>query len=254
MGTLRLRLALWHALALSVILAVFAALIYGVVRDQLIRHHDASLTGTARSVERILSSEADCETLTDAQRGELERLGPLVLVHEVGGERRVFFESADKRGLNVLIGSKPDEAAIPTSGRFEMLGTEAEPIRLYSEPYKSRSGRSGLIQVAQGLGEVPLPLATLRLALLLMSPLAVGLAALGGYGLARRALAPVAEVTRLAREIEAGSLNRRLPLPRSQDEIGSLVTTLNQMIGRLEAAFEAMRRLTADASHELRGR
>ncbi len=85
-----------------------------------------------------------------------------------------------------------------------------------------------------------------------MSPLAVLLAALGGYVLARRALLPVAEVTRLAREIEAGSLNRRLPLPRSQDEIGGLVTTLNQMIGRLEAAFEAMRRFTADASHELR--
>ena len=251
-GTLRLRLALWHALALSVILAVFAALIYGPVRDQLIRHHDTNLTDTARSVERILSSEADCETLTDAQRGELERLGPLVLVHEVGGERRVFFRSADNRGLSALIESKPDVADL-REGRFETLGTEAQPVRLYSEPYRSRSGRSGLIQVAQGLGDVPLPLASLRLALLLMSPFAVALAALGGYGLARRALAPVAEVTRLAQEIEAGSLNRRLPLPHSQDEIGSLVTTLNQMIGRLEAAFEAMRRFTADASHELRG-
>lgn len=253
MGTLRLRLAIWHALALSVILAVFAALIYGVVRDELIRHHDASLTDTARAVEHILSSEADCETLTPAQRAELDRLGPLVLVHEVGGERRVFFQSSDNRGLTALIGSKPDISSIPGSGRFEMLGTEAQPIRLYSEPYRSRTGRSGLIQVAQGLGELPLPLASLRWALLLMSPLAVGLAALGGYGLARRALAPVAEVTRLAREIEAGSLNQRLPLPDSQDEIGSLVTTLNQMIGRLEAAFEAMRRFTADASHELRG-
>ncbi len=253
MGTLRLRLAIWHALALSVILAVFAALIYGVVRDELIRHHDANLIDTVHAVERILSSEADCETLTPAQRAELDRLGPLVLVHEVGGERRVFFQSSDNRGLTALIGSKPDISSIPGSGRFEMLGTEAQPIRLYSEPYRSRTGRSGLIQVAQGLGDLPLPLASLRWALLLMSPLAVGLAALGGYGLARRALAPVAEVTRLAREIEAGSLNQRLPLPDSQDEIGSLVTTLNQMIGRLEAAFEAMRRFTADASHELRG-
>ena len=252
MGTLRLRLALWHALALSVILAVFAALIYGVVRDQLIRHHDANLTDTARAVERTLSLEADCETLTDSQRAQLERLGPLVLVHEVGGERRVFFKSADNRGLSELIESKPDVAGV-REGRFETLGMPSQPVRVYSEPYRSRSGRSGLIQVAQGLGDVPLPLASLRLALLLMSPLAVALAALGGYGLAKRALAPVAEVTRLAQEIEAGSLNRRLPLPHSQDEIGSLVTTLNQMIGRLEAAFEAMRRFTADASHELRG-
>lgn len=251
-GTLRLRLALWHALALSVILAVFAALIYGVVRDQLIRHHDASLTDTARAVERTLSLEADCETLTDFQRAELERLGPLVLVHEVGGERRVFFRSADNRGLSQMIESKPDVTGV-REGRFETMGMPSQPVRVYSEPYRSRSGRSGLIQVAQGLGDVPLPLASLRLALLLMSPVAVGLAALGGYALAKRGLAPVAEVTRLAQEIEAGSLNRRLPLPRSKDEIGNLVTTLNQMIARLEAAFEAMRRFTADASHELRG-
>lgn len=251
LGTLRLRLALWHALALSVILAVFAALIYGVVRDELVRHHDTNLTDTARSVERILSLEPDCETLTDAQTAELERLGPLVLVHEVGGERRVFFRSSDTFGLSSLIGSTPDETAL--SGGFETTGTRAQPVRVFFQPYRSRSGRAGLIQVAQGLGDVPLPLASLRSALLLMSPLAVLLAALGGYGLASRALAPVAEVTRLAREIEAGSLNRRLPLPRSQDEIGNLVATLNQMIARLEAAFEAMRRLTADASHELRG-
>jgi heavy metal sensor kinase len=233
------------------ILAVFAALIYGVVRDELIRHHDTNLRDTARSVESILSLEPDCETLTEAQSAELERLGPLVLVHEVGGERRVFFRSSDTFGLSSLIGSTPGEAAL--SGGFETTGTPAQPVRVFSQPYRSHSGRAGLIQVAQGLGDVPLPLASLRSALLLMSPLAVLLAALGGYGLAHRALAPVAEVTRLAREIEAGSLNRRLPLPRSQDEIGNLVTTLNQMIARLEAAFEAMRRFTADASHELRG-
>lgn len=251
-GTLRLRLALWHAFVLSVILAVFAALIYGVVRDQLIRHHDSHLIETARSVTEILSQEPDCETLTEAQRKQLDRLGALVLVHEVGGAQRVFFRSSDHRNMSAALGwghdTPPEEAT-----RFETLGTEAEPVRAIYQPYRSRSGRAGLIQVAQDLGDVPLPLASLRWALLLMSPLAVALAGLGGYGLARNALAPVAEVTRLAREIEAGSLSRRLPTARTQDEIGGLVTTLNQMIARLEAAFEAMRRFTADASHELRG-
>ncbi len=252
MGSLRLRLTIFHALALSVILAVFSALIYGIVRDQLVRHHDASLTETAQAVGRILSSEPDCDFLTESQRAALELLGPLVLIHEVGGERRVFFESADKRGLGALAQSKPGELDLQ-EGRFDTFGFPGEPVRVYYEPYQSRSGRLGLIQVAQGLGDVPLPLASLRRALLVMAPIAVLLAALGGYGLARRALAPVAEVTRLAQEIEAGSLNRRLPIPGTQDEIGGLVTTLNLMIARLEAAFEAMRRFTADASHELRG-
>jgi len=252
MGTLRLRLALWHALVLSVILAVFAGLIYGIVRDQLIRHHDSHLTETARSVSQILSQEPDCETLTEDQRRQLDRLGPLVLIHEVGGERRTFFKSSDRRNMDAALESRP-RTPLEDDAFFETLGAEAGPVRVFSQPYKARSGREGVIQVAQDLGDVPLPLASLRWALLLMSPLAVALAGLGGYGLARNALGPVAEVTRLAREIGAGSLNRRLPAPRTQDEIGGLVTTLNQMIARLEAAFEAMRRFTADASHELRG-
>ena len=252
MGTLRLRLALWHACVLSVILAVFAGLIYGVVRNQLIRHHDSHLIETAQAVSQILSKEPDCETLTDDQRKQLDRLGPLVLVHEVGGERRTFFKSSDRRNMGAALESRRQAPRGDDQG-FETLGAEAESVRVFSQAYKARSGRAGTIQVAQDLGDVPLPLASLRWALLLMSPLAVALAGLGGYGLARNALAPVAEVTRLAREIEAGSLNRRLPSPRTHDEIGGLVTTLNQMIARLEAAFEAMRRFTADASHELRG-
>ena len=59
-------------------------------------------------------------------------------------------------------------------------------------------------------------------------------------------------MTALAREIEATQLSRRLPVPAVKDEIGRLVETFNQMIARLESSFEAMKRFTADASHELR--
>ena len=86
-----------------------------------------------------------------------------------------------------------------------------------------------------------------------MAPLAVLFSSLGGYWLAGRALAPVDEVTRMAQEIGASSLGRRLPVTKAQDEIARLVDTFNQMIARLEGSFESMKRFTADASHELRG-
>jgi two-component system OmpR family sensor kinase len=56
----------------------------------------------------------------------------------------------------------------------------------------------------------------------------------------------------MAREIEASKLDQRLPHPGVADEIGRLVDTLNHMIERLEGSFQAMKRFTADASHELR--
>jgi heavy metal sensor kinase len=70
--------------------------------------------------------------------------------------------------------------------------------------------------------------------------------------LARQALRPVDRMTRIADRIGGGDLSERVPVPPHQDEIGRLAVTINQMIARLQAAFERQRQFSADASHELR--
>jgi signal transduction histidine kinase len=77
------------------------------------------------------------------------------------------------------------------------------------------------------------------------------LAFVGGYWLADRAMQPVQTITHTVRQIGEGDLSRRLHLDR-QDEIGELAETFDQMLARLQAAFERQRQFTADASHELR--
>jgi two-component system OmpR family sensor kinase len=74
---------------------------------------------------------------------------------------------------------------------------------------------------------------------------------LTGVVLTRRALRPIDRIVNRAREIGEGSLGERLPRPGQQDEIGRLVDTLNEMLGRIEESFEVQRRFTADAAHEL---
>lgn len=249
--TLRFRLTVWYALTLALVLISFGTLVYGVVRYQLLGHHDGELRDVAAAVALVLAHEPDCESLTAEQVSELNRIGHVVLFHEAEGEGRVFYRSPDSSDLPVPSTQSVTEGS--DRGRFETLGPETARVRMYSEPYHARSGRRGVIHVVDRLGDVVAPLASLRLALLLMTPLAVLISAAGGYWLAGRALAPVDQATRLAREIEASSLGRRLPPPKVHDEIGRLVDTLNQMIGRLEASFEGMKRFTADASHELRG-
>src|SRR6266571_5122639 len=81
--------------------------------------------------------------------------------------------------------------------------------------------------------------------------LALLVAAIGGYWLAGKALRPVKMITRMANEISATDLRRRLHLQR-RDEFGELAATFDQMLARLEAAFKRQTQFTADASHELR--
>jgi len=85
----------------------------------------------------------------------------------------------------------------------------------------------------------------------LILPLALLAASLGGYALAAGALRPVEAMRRRAAAVTAEQPGR-LPVPSSGDEISRLAVTLNDMLARLQAAFEHERRFVADASHELR--
>ena len=83
-------------------------------------------------------------------------------------------------------------------------------------------------------------------------PIALFLGALGSLFLAARAFVPVSRLTRIARQVEAGDLRQRVPVPRARDEVRELALTLNDMIASLESAFARQHRFVADASHELR--
>ena len=83
-------------------------------------------------------------------------------------------------------------------------------------------------------------------------PPIVALAGLGGYVLARRALAPIDRLASEAHRITADRLHERLSVPNPSDEIGRLAAVINETLARLESSFDQLRRFTADASHELR--
>ncbi|MER6708076.1 sensor histidine kinase [Streptomyces fumanus] len=73
-----------------------------------------------------------------------------------------------------------------------------------------------------------------------------------GWVLAGRVLRRLSTITRTAREISATNLHARLALPGPADELKDLGDTFDELLARLEAAFEAQRRFVANASHELR--
>jgi heavy metal sensor kinase len=83
-------------------------------------------------------------------------------------------------------------------------------------------------------------------------PVIVVLAGVGGYVLARRALAPIDHLAAESRRITADRLHERLSVPNAHDEIGRLAAVINDTFARLESSFDQLRRFTSDASHELR--
>jgi hypothetical protein len=92
--------------------------------------------------------------------------------------------------------------------------------------------------------------------LLAVSWLGLALTTLGsaliGWFAAGRVLRPVRAITETARTISAGNLHQRLALSGPDDEFKRLGETLDDLLARLQASFEAQRRFVANASHELR--
>jgi signal transduction histidine kinase len=86
------------------------------------------------------------------------------------------------------------------------------------------------------------------IALAIMAALSIWL----GWLVAGRALRPLRTITNAARDISASSLHKRLALAGPDDELTQLAKTFDDLLARLEGAFDAQRRFVANASHELR--
>jgi len=80
----------------------------------------------------------------------------------------------------------------------------------------------------------------------------VAVAGLGAYGLARAALSPVERLRRQVAAISGRGDTSTIEMPSTRDEIAALAGTMNELLGRLQAALARQRAFTADASHELR--
>ena len=93
---------------------------------------------------------------------------------------------------------------------------------------------------------------TLRFAVIVL-PLLVVLTAVIGYLFTRRTLRPVRRITETVRQIQGDQdLSRRVELGKGKDEIYQLADTFDQLLTKIESAFQREQQFTSDVSHELR--
>ena len=240
---IRFRLLLPFAAAMALVLAGMALLVYVRVGDALL----ASVNQSLRAQLAEMSGHAEHGSgFTDRDSSAAGVIGQLVL-------RDGSVVHSTPRGLPLLLPDDQREHVISGSTiRWDARITNLRgDWRLAAEPVETPSGRAALVAAAP-LAARDAALDRLARELLLGAPLAFAAAVLAGYFVAAAALRPVEAMRARAAAIGASTPGRRLPVPVARDELSRLASTLNDMLARLESAFEHERRFVADASHELR--
>ncbi|THF71247.1 HAMP domain-containing histidine kinase [Deinococcus sp. Arct2-2] len=126
------------------------------------------------------------------------------------------------------------------------------PVLLETSAFGTARETFAMTYVGRDLSTLTFTLAQLRSIILLLFLGGLVTAGAGSYLLAGQAMQPLRLVQRAAERIGGQNLGERVPEPSTGDEVQSLAQALNAMLGRLESSFEAQRRFTSDASHELR--
>jgi two-component system, OmpR family, sensor kinase len=233
---IRVRLTLAFAVVMAAVLAGMSFFVYVRVGGALVTSVDQSLNLQAREA---VGHASEGKHLVDP-----DATGGVTLAEFVTPAGAVT--SSTPAHLPLLLSQQ--QIVRIASGRA-LRGTIERPNGDWR--YLAVRAQGGAVIVARSLEPREESLHRLFRELLFASPLALLLAALGGYGLAAAALRPVEAMRRRAAAVSATTPGR-LPVPSSRDEISRLATTLNEMLARLEAAFEHERQFVANASHELR--
>jgi signal transduction histidine kinase len=114
------------------------------------------------------------------------------------------------------------------------------------------AGQNVTIVAQRSLAEVDSSADKLKTVLWIAVPALIFLVGFAVWYLAGRALKPVEDIRVQAEAITGTTLDRRVPEPATQDEVGRLARTMNAMLDRLEASSRKQRQFVSDASHELR--
>ena len=234
-ASLRVRITLVSTLVVFLALATAGVALDAALRSSQLDAVDASLDTRADDIESLLEAGAlpsDLDVPRDDIVQVIDTTGTIVAASPNAPDQPLF-------------AGQPDTDSF--TARVEQLGSEEYRFHIETD---RRTG--SIIIVGTALDDVEAVGDDTRNAFLLALPLLTAFVGCVVWIVIGRALRPVEAMRAEAADIGGSELHRRIPSPGTDDEIGNLATTMNEMLDRIEASSTAQARFVSDASHELR--
>jgi heavy metal sensor kinase len=250
-------------MVLAVLLAIASIVLIYTMRKQAERRLDATLwvLGTseaegmvARLRDRNLQKPDDLAVF-DVDYPKLsgyEEFHTQKYVTVVNAERHVMDFSLNLPNRPMPIDERLISFALDGKVNYETAEIpEIGVLRIIYVPVPPRWTDRFVVMVGIPTDPIGAEVGTLAKQIAASSLLILLLAASGGWLLARGALRPIAQIGANLQQISDRTLHKRLPDVGFNDEISHLVRVINELLARLDDAFDTQRRFTGDASHEI---
>ena len=234
-ASLRVRITLVSTLVVALALAAAGVALDAALRSSQLDAVDTALDTRAGDIESLLEGNALPSDL-DVGRDDIAQV--------IDSDDNIIAASSNASDEPLFL-QQPDSDSF--TARVAPLGSEEYRFRIELD-----RGTGSTIIVGTELDQVDAVSDDTRNAFLLALPLLTVFVGAVVWIVIGRALHPVEAMRAEAADIGGNELHRRIPSPGTEDEIGSLATTMNQMLDRIEASNEAQARFVSDASHELR--
>jgi heavy metal sensor kinase len=244
------RLTLWYVAIFALGELVFGAGMWFILRGNLYDLVDDGVESQADDLKNFLATQSKDSTLAQLQekvkeKYSVEHTGDYLALYADDG-LLVYLSSFLQNHPSMLLPPEQVKRPISRSRRVEH-----KPFRFLFEKLDV-NGHSYIVEMGAPADDAVETLEQFRTYLWMFAPLVLLVAAFVGYWMSRRALAPVDELVRTARQVSGTNMSSRLQKLDTGDELQRLSDTLNEMLDRIEAAFLRVTQFTADASHELR--
>jgi heavy metal sensor kinase len=263
LDSVRVRLTLWYTGLLALFLVLLSLVTYFIFWRSTLQRTDSDLAELSEAFLSTVQAEMLDDHGADAPRQAVQEA---IVEHHYRDHVFAVFDSAGR----ILASSQdlPDEAApaglLSSPGFQRLLADSAGADRQFQKIEAARGGYRAFVRrfplkgqtdtlvILQSLHAQKEMLEEVQATFAWVIPIAIFLASVGGYFLARKSLAPVVAMSSQAGRISAKNLHERLPIQNAKDELGRLAAAFNELLERVDQSFERQRRFMSDASHELR--
>ena len=254
--SIRFRLTVWYALIFSVAMAVVFLAFYLLTQQSLLSHTDTAIAAHNEKIVEIISQENTTmnqsfinETEVFAQQFS-EMPGMLLIIGDPYG--KILYRSQGIGANKAVVTDLLEKSANIIRPTFVNRNIGTTPLRFGVFPAERNGQLQAIVLMGQPMDVIQNSLNTLILTLISVYLGLLVLTVSGGFLLARKALSPIAQVSKQLKKISAENLKERVPEPETGDEIEELSQTFNGLLDHLDQAFVRERQFIGDVAHELK--